>query len=458
MSSAPKTISQSENRAGITIESSGTSIQSDSHDFSGLQISGVTSIKRLLLLDSSGKEAKSGEAELFDATWQGRRVVIKWFHYDKKPKSNVMELIAKLDRKCVVDILDTGICSGRAYEILEFIEHGDLNAWQQKYSRALQDPSFKSGLPENKVRQILEELTNAVESLHQFDIIHRDIKPANILVRSEDPLDLVLADFGISSLTDLSLHQTSRDRTAAYSAPEAMTGIVTKASDWWSVGAVVLKLLTGRDPFDGVGLNAIDFILVKNGLEIPPELPERWKILLSGLLCQDCSHRWGTDQARDWLAGKELMPPLGSRLGFIGVEGELQTAVPYTFKNEKFFAAAPLAHALARNWKEGLKHYGRGLIFRWLDNDLKDAEKVVQISEFAENAKLTAEMKFALALNVLDPKLQLSWRGEVINAAFAHSNGETLWSMVEADMLKYSGGHEVLSMAEVRRNAYLDII
>ena len=456
MSTAPKTRPESESQAGITIQSTGTSRQSDSDDFSGLQILGITSINRLL--DPSGKEVTSGESELFDAKWQGRRVVIKWFHYGKKPKPDVMGLIAKLDHKCVVDILETGICSERAYEILEFIEHGDLNQWQQKSSLALQDPSIKSGLPENKIRQVLEELTNAVESLHQIDIIHRDIKPANVLVRSEDPLDLVLADFGISSLTELSLHQTSRDRTAAYSAPEAMTGNVCKASDWWSVGAVVLKLLTGREPFDGVALNTIDFILVRKGLEIPADLPERWKLLLSGLLCKDCSERWGTAEVRDWLAGKELMPPLGSRLGSLGSGGELQTAVPYTFKNEKFFAATPLAHALARNWKEGLKHYGRGLIFRWLENDLKDAEKVVQISEFAEDTKLTAEMKFALALNVLDPKLQLSWRGEVINAAFAHSNGEILWLMVEAGMLGHSRGHEVFSMAEERRKAYLDRI
>ena len=42
----------------------GSSNRSDSSDFSGLQIAGITSIKRLE--DSSGNKVESGEAELFE--------------------------------------------------------------------------------------------------------------------------------------------------------------------------------------------------------------------------------------------------------------------------------------------------------------------------------------------------------------------------------------------------------
>ena len=91
-------------------------------------------------------------------------------------------------------------------------------------------------------------MCTALGHLHSANVLHRDIKPSNILVRSVDPLDLVLTDFGISSITDLSLHLTSVNRTAAYCAPEALTGVVAKASDWWSVGVIMIELLSGSIP------------------------------------------------------------------------------------------------------------------------------------------------------------------------------------------------------------------
>jgi len=247
------------------------------------------------------------------------------------------------------------------------------------------------GVAEPRVKEVLKELTEAVEALHEKHILHRDIKPSNILVRSLTPLDLVLTDFGISSVAQVSLHQTSTNRTVAYSAPEALTGVVSKASDWWSVGVVVLELLTGRGPFEGMDERAMNLVLVTRGMEIPEELPQRWRVLLAGLLAQDHAQRWNAEKIREWLGGREFAEAALPKhqipaWSAASPSGERRAAVPYSFKGAQYHTARELGSALAQNWDEGVKHFGRGLIAKWLENDLKDAELVVQISEIAPDS------------------------------------------------------------------------
>jgi serine/threonine protein kinase len=174
----------------------------------GGQFQGHTLLKPL--------QVASGEADLwFIADAQGKEYVLKLYRYGIKPKKEITEKIRALGHQHSVRVIADGATSGRSFEILEKIEHGDLTR-------------FVTGqpLPDEWLREVLKELGIAVAHLHQVGILHRDIKPANILVRSVEPLDLVLTDFGISSLSDGSLHMTTVNRTAAYCAPEAMQGVV----------------------------------------------------------------------------------------------------------------------------------------------------------------------------------------------------------------------------------------
>ena len=118
----------------------------------------------------------------------------------------------------------------------------------------------------NFVRQILEGLNY----LHERDIIHRDIKGANILVDNKGGIKI--SDFGISKkvedsmyspiplcrptdiiidlLTGNRVHRPSLQGSVFWMAPEVVkqSGHTRKA-DIWSVGCLVVEMLTGEHPW-----------------------------------------------------------------------------------------------------------------------------------------------------------------------------------------------------------------
>ena len=103
-------------------------------------------------------------------------------------------------------------------------------------------------MPPTLVRAVVKELADAIDHIHSIEIVHRDIKPQNVLVRPEQPLDLVLADFGVAQAFVMSaLGQVAG--TFAYLAPEGTHGRLSRTGDWWALGVITHELLTGRHLF-----------------------------------------------------------------------------------------------------------------------------------------------------------------------------------------------------------------
>jgi formylglycine-generating enzyme required for sulfatase activity/serine/threonine protein kinase len=345
-------------------------------------------------------EASGAEADVYVVEEQGSddRRVLKYYRRGIRPKAEITEMLAGLDKEHVVQVYETGVKDGRSYEIQEFVEHGSLA-----------DMVTSGGLPDDRMKEILRELLTAVEYIHKLkpSIIHRDLKPANVLVRTLDPLDLVFIDFGIASQTEHSLHATSASRTVTYASPEALTGVVAKASDWWSVVVILLELLTGKHPFAGLNEQTVNFQLVSKGIEVPSGIASDWELLLKGLLTRDREKRWGAMQVRKWLEGERSMATGYDADYAEERETKKYDYKPYKFAGKEHHEPASLAEALGEHWSNGVKNFARGFVTEWVKNEFSDIELTNHLMDVEEDETLDPSQRLSVVLMVLNGELPL---------------------------------------------------
>ena len=98
---------------------------------------------------------------------------------------------------------------------------------------------------ETRLRTALRGIVEGLAGLHAKGLVHRDVKPSNIKIDSSGRL--VLLDFGVTvARTDADSELAG---TYAYMAPEQAAGEVTPASDWYAVGVMLFRAMTGYLPF-----------------------------------------------------------------------------------------------------------------------------------------------------------------------------------------------------------------
>ncbi len=152
------------------------------------------------------------------------------------------QILATLDHSGIARLLDAGqTADGQPFLAMDYVDGTPIDVYAQ-------DLDLRA-----KLRLFLQ-VCDAVSYAHRNLIVHRDLKPSNILVsRSGEPK---LLDFGIAKILDASLDPNAdqtqtRERllTPEFASPEQVRGgAQTTATDIYSLGAVLYKLLTGRSP------------------------------------------------------------------------------------------------------------------------------------------------------------------------------------------------------------------
>lgn len=107
-------------------------------------------------------------------------------------------------------------------------------------------------LDEDKLRAGLRQLSAAVAAIHAAGKLHRDLKPSNVLVTLDGVVKVL--DFGLVSDHVDGVHapDTGLAGTPEYIAPEQVAGQpVSPAADWYAVGVMMYRALTGCPLFEG---------------------------------------------------------------------------------------------------------------------------------------------------------------------------------------------------------------
>ncbi|KAF3831332.1 hypothetical protein GH733_000069 [Mirounga leonina] len=182
------------------------------------------------------------------------------------------------------------------YIFMEYCDEGTL----EEVSRL--------GLQEHVIRLYSKQITIAINVLHEHGIVHRDIKGANIFLTSSGLIKL--GDFGCSvklknNAQTMPGEVNSTLGTAAYMAPEVITRAKGeghgRAADIWSLGCVVIEMVTGKRPWHEYEHNFQ--IMYKVGMGHKPPIPERLspegKDFLSHCLESEPRMRWTASQLLD---------------------------------------------------------------------------------------------------------------------------------------------------------------
>jgi non-specific serine/threonine protein kinase/serine/threonine-protein kinase len=163
--------------------------------------------------------------------------LIERFHEERRA-------LAAVRHPHIAHLLDGGVSpTGEPYFVMELIEGERLDSYCQS-------------LAQDAILTLFAQLCEAVSFAHNHRILHGDLKPSNVMVTAEGELKLL--DFGAAML--LPMEGADREEatplaafTPEYASPERMVGgVCAAASDVYSLGAMLYRLLTGRVPVRGV--------------------------------------------------------------------------------------------------------------------------------------------------------------------------------------------------------------
>lgn len=175
------------------------------------------------------------------------------------------EILATLAHPNIATLLDAGTTAdGIPYLVMEYVKGEPIDEFCQSQKLSL-----------NARLKLFNKVCDAVAFAHRNLIVHRDLKPSNIMVNEDGEPKLL--DFGISKLLDAHADDTSNVThlgalTPQYASPEQIKGeLVTTATDVYSLGVVLFKILTENFPYH-IG-NKTNENLLREITEAEPTLP-----------------------------------------------------------------------------------------------------------------------------------------------------------------------------------------
>ena len=343
--------------------------------------------------------SKIGERYAAVREADGHEAILTLYADGSEPDTEVYDALRTLDRDHVPEILATGRWHDRAYEVSEDLKGGTL--------------ADLGLLPDDvgTLRRVVEEIGRALAAFAECGLRHRDLTPDAILVRERESLDLVVTGFGSARLSDFDLDIVSPLEITRYTAPEAVAGGVAAASDWWSLGMLLLEQVTRGACFAGADDQAFLINVLTNGAPIPDGLEPEIAHLLKGLLARDRRERWSWLEVRRWLDGD---PPALPASTSAPTGAESGRTIVLAGRRYGSMARLALAAAQPETWDEARALFLQGEVLTWMEETGVNAALRADVRRIQALPDTSEDMRLALALKAMNPSMPLVVRGEIV--------------------------------------------
>ncbi|WP_211225498.1 serine/threonine-protein kinase [Amycolatopsis nigrescens] len=150
-----------------------------------------------------------------------------------------------IDHANVVPLYDFGELDGMLYIAMRLVDGPDL-------------ASLIGGSPmaPDRALKLLDQVADALDSLHSRGLVHLDVKPANVLVTSRESAreHVYVADFGLTRRGATGHRTRGGDflGSPTYAAPEHLRGEpLDGRTDQYALACVLYACLTGNPPYQG---------------------------------------------------------------------------------------------------------------------------------------------------------------------------------------------------------------
>jgi len=291
----------------------------------------VTGYRKLHLLGSGG-QGSVYLAQRLGADGFARHVALKLFspepyrdarsyQLDMTAVAQVAARVARIQHDNIVDVLDFIDQDGIRVMEMEWLDGFDLRAvlsldmlkrsearltperWRYVNRVILEAGATQVRLKPGVAIAVLRDCLAGLAALHREDIVHGDLKPANVLLKRAGNAKLI----DIGSAVEPCGGAPRRMWSPAYAAPEVLEGGAnTPRSDLASLGYVLVEMLAGRHPFEGLTTYR-ELVEAKAVLDrrlpelLPPEVASN-ELLLSlcrRLVAADPAQRFTSAQLAD---------------------------------------------------------------------------------------------------------------------------------------------------------------
>ena len=251
-------------------------------------------------LDEGPIGTATGEAEVFRCTdlHGDEPVALKIYRHRVAPKEEILRHLLNIRHPHIIRLRAYGQWAGRFYEVMDYCHGGSL----------MDHMPFD----EPALRELLRQILDGLQYLHTQGIVHRDIKPNNLFFRTLTHDEVVIGDFGVSSILEDNekVRHTSTGAffTLDYAAPELIDGKeVSAKTDYYGLGITLLHLVAGSSPFNGLDKNAVLGCHFRGKVPRPGGISLEFQQMINGLLRLSPESRWGYDQLWNWLHGEVVL-------------------------------------------------------------------------------------------------------------------------------------------------------